>query len=549
VTAGAGNDSLVDSPTRYGTDTGAGGQVRGNYATLNPLDINASAVPTFSEGNLRCNFTSSSYTGGVAASMSTDGIGKWYFEVTPSTVNTMIVGVLSSTVHLSQQNNIGNTGRGYRSDGQKNIGGVFSAYGASYVANDVIGIAIDHVNNEVTFYKNGVSQGVAGTAGTTNWKPAISANSASANNAYINFGQRPFAYTAPSGFKALVTTNLPTPTIEDGGEYFNAVTYTGTGASRSVTTGFQPDLVWIKDRGNVVSHILTDSVRGTNLWLRSNSTAADVSDTTAVTAFNSTGFSLGTGASSGAVNNSGNSYISWNWKAGGTPAVSNTAGTITSTVSVNTTSGFSIVTYTGTGANATVGHGLGVAPKMVILKSRSSSIDWAVYHASLTTPATQVLFLNLTNAAFTSAAVWNSTNPTSSVFSLGNSTTVNSSGASMLAYCFAEVPGYSAFGSYTGNGSADGPFVFTGFRPRYIMQKRTDSTGTWELYDTARDTYNVMSADLAANLSDAETTVARFDSLSNGFKIRTTGAATNASGGTYIYMAFAENPFSIALAR
>ncbi|HSG51135.1 MAG TPA: hypothetical protein VLA40_03430, partial [Rheinheimera sp.] len=364
---------------------------------------------------------------------------------------------------------------------------------------------------------------------------------------------------APSGFKALCTQNLPTPTIgatstTQANHYFDINLSAATGATRTVSGfNFQPDMVWSKNRTYSTNGRWgqIDSVRGVNKTLCSNLTDAEVtSQSDLLTAFNSDGFSLGADANAYGwnYNQGGNSqYAYWAWKANGAGS-SNTAGTITSTVSANTTSGFSIVTYTGTGSNATVGHGIGTAPQMVIIKQRNGiATYWCVYHTSLASGF--AVYLNATFAAGSDPGTFNSTAPTSTVFSIGTSTATNTNGNTYVAYCFAPVAGYSAFGSYTGNGSTDGPFVYLGFRPRYIMQKRTDSTGTWELYDTARDTYNVMSADLAANLSDAETSVARFDSLSNGFKIRTTGAATNASGGTYIYACFAENPFKYSLAR
>jgi hypothetical protein len=278
----------------------------------------------------------------------------------------------------------------------------------------------------------------------------------------------------------------------------------------------------------------------------SNSTAAEATDANGLTAFGSTGFTLGTDAN---YNGSGRTYVGWQWKANGA-AVTNTAGSITSQVSANTAAGFSVVTYTGTGSNATVGHGLGVAPSMIIARGRSAGIagfNWRVYHGSLA--ATAYLEINTTSAQQTDATVWNSTAPTSSVFSLGSSGNVNGSTQTYVAYCFAAVPGYSAFGSYTGNGSTDGPFVYLGFRPRFIMFKRTDSANVWSILDSTRDTYNVTNLSLQPNNAIAEETGKNIDYLSNGFKQRQTDGGWNASGGTYIYAAFAENPFKYANAR
>jgi hypothetical protein len=250
--------------------------------------------------------------------------------------------------------------------------------------------------------------------------------------------------------------------------------------------------------------------------------------------------------------------VGWQWKGGGA-AVSNTAGTITSQVSANASAGFSVVTYTGTGANATVGHGLGVAPSFIIVKRRSATDDWQVYHAANTAnPETDYLVLNTTAATADAADRWNDTAPTSSVFSIGNGSAVNTSANTYVAYCWSEIAGFSNFGSYTGNGSADGPFVYTGFRPRWIMFKRTNDTSNWTIVDTARDTYNLVVNKLFADTSTQENvsnpagvdaTNNRLDILSNGFKQRDGNTWLNASGGTYIYMAFAENPFKNSLGR
>jgi hypothetical protein len=366
-----------------------------------------------------------------------------------------------------------------------------------------------------------------------------------------NFGQRPFAYTPPTGFKALNTQNLPESTVVDGGEYFNTVLYTGNGSTQSITgVGFQPDWVWIKTRSNALSHCITDSVRGTNLQLASNSTGADQSTTDGITSFNSDGFSLGAGTQQYSSNTNTLTYVAWNWKANGA-GVTNTAGSITSTVSANTTAGFSVVTYTGTGADLTFGHGLNVKPAMVIVKPRSFADNWVVWNKNLPTPTTAYLYLNISSAANNFAGFWNSTEPTSTVVSIGANSNTNTNGGTFVAYCFSEVAGYSAFGSYTGNGSADGPFVFCGFSPAFVMIKRTDAVEPWNIYDNRRLGYNPASKGLYPNASDAENDASgRYkDLVSNGFKIRGTSGEQNASGGAYIFMAFAENPFRNALAR
>jgi hypothetical protein len=328
------------------------------------------------------------------------------------------------------------------------------------------------------------------------------------------------------------------------GQFFNTVLYTGTGASLGVTgVGFQPDWVWVKGRSGATDHGLYDAVRGVQKQLESNTTSAETTETTGITAFGSDGFTTGALAQ---LNTSSATYVAWNWRAGNNAGASNSAGSITSTVSVNTTSGFSIVTYTGTGANATVGHGLGVAPSMVIYKNRTSNSTWIVYHTSIS--PTNLLVLNDGTAQQNLPAYFNSLAATSSVLNIGSNSDMNASGANQLAYCFAPVAGFSAFGSYTGNGSTDGPFVFTGMRPAFVIIRRT-AAENWYLYDVARGTYNVIGPYLQPNLSSAEATGTIVDFLSNGFKIRESGAGTNTSASTYIYMAFASNPFKYSLAR
>ena len=335
-------------------------------------------------------------------------------------------------------------------------------------------------------------------------------------------------------------------TINKSKLHFNTKTYAGNGGSStdSITgINFQPDWVWIKARNNAYNHNLYDVVRGLSSGaILSNTTAAQDS-TQRISSFDSDGFTL-PATNYTYVNASGTNYVAWNWKAGGSGS-SNSDGSITSTVSANTTAGFSISKYTGTGSNATIGHGLGAAPKMIIIKNLTNTINWHCYHKSL--GATKVIYLSLTNAAATDSTSFNDTEPTTSVFSVGTDTGTNQSGSDFIAYCFAEKKGYSKFGSYTGNGNADGTFVYTGFKPALIIFKRTDSTGFWRLVDNKRDVDNVAHHFLFANDSGAEATTvgsSQYDTdiLSNGFKIRTTLASSNASGGTFIYMAFAEAP-------
>jgi hypothetical protein len=335
-----------------------------------------------------------------------------------------------------------------------------------------------------------------------------------------------------------------------GGDYFNILLYTGNGSAGNAKTGlgFQPDFLWFKSRNQARSHALFDAVRTRTYGLASESTNGDYTSAAGrdLASFDSDGFTVGVPENFNSTNANGDTIVTWAWKANGA-GVTNTAGSITSTVSANTTSGFSIVTYTGNGtAGATVGHGLGIAPSMVIVKNRSTTTDWLIYHVSL--GATKSIAFD-TAAAITSSTRWNDTAPTSTLVSIGTSAGVNGSGNSMVAYCFAAISGFSAFGSYTGNSSADGPFVYTGFRPAFVMFRNSQAVSDWWIYDTKRNTFNVMNSGLRANLSDAELTYAFIDTLSNGFKLRNTGGDGNRSGESIIYMAFAENPFKNALAR
>ena len=560
LTSGATYDSMLDVPTPYAD----GGNGRGNYATLNPVLVGRSdgggAVWSARDGNLFG--ANANGSGGWAIMGSTmaipSGGGKFYFECTiGSAGQSSSVGVQRVNTPFAAQFIIGYAGdaNGYSYDnsGLKWNNGS-SSYGTAAAAGDVIGVAIDASLStaSITFYKNNVSMGVAFSGVAGDLLPALSSTSGSGNCA-INFGQRPFAYTPPSGFLALHTGNLHASGIIRGNQHFDAVTRVGTGASASVSSlQFQPGLVWIKQRsGSAQNHFLMDSVRGksgTNYFrLQTDNTAAEDASVDHLTSISQTGYTVGASVGTNAASQS---YVDWLWKAG-TAVVANTSGSITSQVSANAAAGFSIVTYTGTGANATVGHGLGVAPKLIIQRPRGGPAQWPVYNASI--GAANALLLNSTAALGSYPAMWNSTTPTSSVFSLGTDPTTNTVGA-CVAYCFAEVSGYSRFGSYTGNGSADGPFIYLGFRPRWVMIKRTDATSDWLVFDAARSTFNSVDGNLGANSSAAESnwaTTNDVDFTSNGFKLRHDGSTgyDNFSTATYIYAAFAETPFKYSLAR
>jgi hypothetical protein len=330
--------------------------------------------------------------------------------------------------------------------------------------------------------------------------------------------------------------------IDKSDDYFNTVLYTGNGTSQSITgIEFAPKFTWIKNRTSADAHILFDIIRGATYRLNSNTGNAEFSIAQSLTAFNSDGFSVGSYVE---ANTGGNSFVSWNWKAGTAVSGATTgAGTAkTYTGSVDTTSGFSIIKYTGNGtAGHTIPHNLGVTPSAIFVKGLSAISDWSSYHSVLGN--TGYMRLNNSNAFATASTYWNNTSPTSSVFTLGTTGNVNADGNDFIAYCFAEVKGYSKFGSYTGNGSTDGTFIYTGFKPSWIMFKRSDGVQDWYIYDNKRNTYNPENLQLDAMDAGAESTLLSGDFVSNGFKLRSLSSAFNTSGGQFIYMAFAENPF------
>ena len=510
VTAGAGNDSLVDTPTSYGTDTGAGGEVRGNYCTWNPL-----SGGTLANGNL-------DVSGGSAVKGTVSVFtGKWYYEFT-----------LSTNVGANPNLNVGVIRSNATSSGF--VYDLGNALGA--LSGDVIGVALDVDAGKFWIAKNGtwVGSGNPGTgANATISSITLSGDSLSFYNSpynavsySANFGQRAFAYTNNrSGFKALCDTNLPAPLVALPNTVFNVALDTGanilSAAQGLLTTG--TDWIWIKDRANSNNHQLIDTVRGGTLTLQSNTTAAETTYT----------------APAG-------SSVAWCWDAGSS-TVSNTQGSITSQVRANVSAGFSVVKYPNVGStNSTIGHGLGVAPKLLIVRYINQGSGWFVYHAD--TGAGKYLELQSTGSATTLSSLWNNTAPTSTVFSVGTAWT---SSIDNIAYCFAPVVGYSSALAWTGNGSADGPLLHCGFLPRFFIAKRTDSANDWWMWDTARsNTGNPVDEWLSPNRSDAEyPNDADFDFLSNGIKIRTSSSTVNASAGTYIGFAWASNPFQYARAQ
>jgi hypothetical protein len=555
--AAVNNDSLVDSPTNGSqTDTGVGGEVVGNYCTWNPLD--KSVNTTLANGNLDCTWAAAS--GGMKGTIGISS-GKWYWEITVGA--NASVGLIKSSV--GQANSwpgdsvYGSGGSyGYAPNGQKVTNSSYSAYGTAHTNGDVVGVAYDADNGKLFFSRNGTWQASGDPAAGTNaaftsitgefssglgyWTtPTTNVNS-------VNFGQRPFAYTAPSGFKALCTTNLPEPTIADGSTAMDVVTYTGNGSTQTISgLNFSPDLVWIKSRSQNSSHCLLDTVRGRAGTLNSDNIAAEYTASPAdrdLVSFDSTGFTLGQNYNN-VTNTSPSTYVAWTWDAGSS-TVSNTEGSITSQVRANPSAGFSIVTATCASGTNSYGHGLGVKPSMYIVKNRDVSQNWQIWHQALSNETTAYLQFN-TSAQQQYSTMWApSTSTTISLVSDGPIV----SGDDFVAYCFAPVAGYSSFGSYTGNGSADGPFVYTGFRPRWVMWKNASYLGSWYIHDTSRSASNVTENGLFPNIPDAEnSTYTDLDILSNGFKQRTAASNSNASGNTYIYAAFAEHPFQSSRAR
>ena len=331
--------------------------------------------------------------------------------------------------------------------------------------------------------------------------------------------------------------------INKPSDYFNTLLYTSNNTTDTSITGvgFQPDLIWFKNRSSAYDHRACDSVRGANKLLGINITNAEATTTDSVISIDSDGFTLGADNAGYGVNYpNSNNIVAWNWLASNTTA-SNTDGSITSTVSANTTSGFSIVSYTGTGANATVGHGLGTTPACILSKNRNDADNWNFWHQNLSATSGKYMTFNDTGAEQTDSTIWN-TAPTSTVFGIGTNNRINGSSDGMIAYCFAEKKGFSKAFSYTGNGSTDGSFVFCGFKPAFVIIKRTDAVNSWVMLDNKRPSYNNTNQYLLAESSGAELTDMGFDILSNGFKLRQNYGSINASGGTYIGLAFAESP-------
>ena len=547
---GSDEDCLVDVPNAVTADEDAtdttGGYQRGNYATFNPIeDAAGGGNASLSNGNLQIDGSSSEQFRAATIAVSS---GKWYFEIVQSAGTDFGPGVWAYPLASPSSQFYQNENYRYNSNG-----GVYDESAkitdySSFAVGDVIGTALDMDNGKVYFSKNGVWQNNGDPSGTNPAASGLTGQwifgaSTNGNSTVLNanFGQMRFKYPIPSGYAALNTTALPAATIADGSAYFDAKLYDGNGGTNAITGfEFSPDFVWLKRRSGAKDHSLFDTVRGVYLQLFTNYNNAEASKDSSLTSFDSNGFTLGL---SNRQNENGYTNVAWAWDAGSS-TVSNTDGSITSNVRANPTAGFSIVSYTGSGSNATVGHSLNAALDFIIVKRRSAAGEWRCWHNALSN--TQGIDLNSTGAAFTDDS-FNDTIPTNSVFSLkGGVGNVNASSATYIAYCFTSVAGYSAFGSYTGNGSSDGPFVYTGFRPRWLMIKRTDSTSNWVIVDAARSSFNEVNDLLYAEQSLAETVDDGnngIDFLSNGFKLRKGVGGTNVNGATLIYIAFASNPF------
>jgi len=570
----------------------------GNFSTFNPLDNATSSgygTATFGNGNTEATGASTGHCG-IASTIATGNTGKYYAEFyLVATSGNAYLGYYSSqqTVTMITASNkwVPNSGvtwnpanlASYFQDGTLyKDGSTTSSWGSSYSTTDIIQIAIDADNDAVYYGKNNTWQnsgdptsgasktGAARTSIPKNIFPAVGhANGGSSTVTWrANFGQDStfggtisaggnadangfgdFKYAPPSGYVALCSANLPISDDIDPAQTdddypaknFNVVLYSGNASTNAITgLGLKPDLIWIKGRNDSTDNRLVDSTRGVGVALRSNADGGDVSEGNGVTAFGTDGFTLG---SETGYNGSSINFVSWCWKANGGVTSSNSSGDITSTVQANTKGGFSIMTYTGTGSNATIGHGLSAKPDLIFTKRRSSSQTWGVYHSAL--GATKYLALNSNAAAGTDSAFWNNTEPTDSLITFGTEGRVNANSQTYVAYVWHNVEGYSKFGSYEGNANNDGPFVYTGFRPRMLWIKEADNADDWVVYDTARDTFNrgssrVLRYENATAEFDGSTRA--IDILSNGFKIRTSNNTINQSS-TFVYGCFGDVPF------
>ena len=546
------NDSVKDTPTNA-------------FCTMNVLDKSAGTQLTATNGNLRV-YTSH----GFRTMRGTFGVssGKWYWESRLISWASSFIGVTGGDEDVTGTTRGAETSNSAtirQNNGDIRTGGSNSSYGNSQADGDILGFALDmdngkfYISENGTFYNsgdpaNGTNAGKTGLTGTV----FPSASPYDGKSCYFNFGQDDtfdgnetsqgntdgnghgkFKYAPPTGFLSLCTANLPSAaSILRPQKHFDTILYSGDGSASRTITGleFKPDFVWIKERtaSSVSANRLFDSVRGVGKTLLSDNTTAELDRDTELLSYNDHGFVVG---DSGTVNENGSTVVAWCWKAGGA-AVSNSDGSITSSVSANQQAGFSIVSYTGTGSVATIGHGLGKKPDWIIVKNRTDSNNWNIYHSA--NGANYVLYFT-TSARVDQTSNWNDTEPTSTVFTVGTSNGSNGSSDNMIAYCWAEIPGYSKFGRYDGNNNSDGPYIHLGFRPAWVMIKNFNADSTeWYILDSKRDTDNPVGQYLSASSDAEEGTYIFYDFLSDGFKLRNTGAAQNPNGQSIIYIAFAE---------
>ena len=603
ATGGLGNDASANSNHFTPTNLASSDQVTdtptNNWCTFNSIEDNIHHVGHFGEGNLEgAGKTSSYFHMGSVGTMHTTN--KIYYEVYLSNQSNpdFFIGIApddySPTTSPSGDAVTNFPGKNFHGaclytsvntvyyDGSST-----ASLTASGATGNILSCAFDPATGKIWFANNGTWYGSGNPSTGANpavtlsnltrsggashsWKPCVgqyqlasrmilncgqdgtfAGNKTAQGNADDN-GYGNFYYDVPTGFLALCSQNLPEPTVTPS-EHFSATIRTGDNSQAVTGIGFQPDLVWSKTRNQTHSHQIHDSVRGATDGMLNPDTNSARSTTYQLDSFDSDGFTIDSGNLVG-MNGSGNTYVTWAWKANGSGS-SNTDGSITSTVSANTSAGFSIVEHSGTSSNGTVGHGLSKAPELVITKAYSDADQWRVGSVQSlgSMDFTDYLKLNDTNAITDEATTWNDTAPTSSVFSVGTDSATNYSGYDHISYCFHSVEGYSKIGSYLANYNADGTFFYTGFRPAFVMTKRMDSTGWWVLFDTARSTSNPCDHLLAANVNNAEngpgSDTMLADILSNGFKLREADSYSNASGGKFLYVAFAEQPFKYSNAR
>ena len=554
-TLGVGCDSLIDTTTDYEADSGNNG---GNYCTLNVLD-RQSANGTLSNGNLDITQTSAAWA--MYRSTMFVSSGKWFWELTIGNNQYSTIGICTDVYHMASATNNWVNGSAemfgyYPYNGKKYNGGSNASYATAdtSAAGSVIGVALDMDNGTLAFYKDGTSLGTAYTGLTgKNVSPTHWLYNQSNADSY-NFGQRPFAYTPPTDHLSLCTTNLTDPTIVDPSTAMDALLYTGDGQSSKAVTGygFSPGFLWIKERSSTSDHGLWNTVVGSSKYLSSNSTSAEFTTTTELNSIDSAGFTVG---SSSMTNENSQTYVAWAWETGDTTTTvakdangTNLPGA-TCEYRANTTNGFSVVKVADPQSNEARVHGLGAAPDFFICKSTASADSWHTYWKVL--GRSYYINLNGTGPA-SSSDQFGSQEPDSTYFYVKSNTGsgANKSGG-MVYYLWNAVDQYSAFGEYYGNGNADGPFVFTGFRPKWILFKMRSGSGNWRLMDTSRDLINPCDAQLYPDNTDAESssTAHEVDYLSNGFKVVTSHPAMNSSGQYYLYAAFAEHPFKSARAR